>query len=175
MTAIQLGSVAPSALELLESKWPASVDRASVLVTGEAGLAEIVLIPHRQLGGFSLGVFADDGGIDLFWGRITDLSTHDEIDLAARVARIPWSPAWRGAFLERLLAELHRPVRVTVRRPWFRAGLYAEVAIDGRTHDCLLARRGFHGLRDETTSLAADASLPVTLPVPLESWRKWAR
>jgi hypothetical protein len=165
---------AKQVLSCLESNWPASVDPNSVLVTGEGTDVAIVLIPHRQLGGFSLGVWTDFEGIELLWAWVTDLSTHDEIDLGARVARIAWGSDWDITLQRHLSAELERPITVLVRRPRFRRGLYCAITADGRTSSTYIGRPppGFSG--PEMTSLAATKPVSITLSVPLANWRKSA-
>jgi hypothetical protein len=123
MTEIPL--VAAAVMSSLESKWPASVDRESVLVTGEVSDVQIVLIPHRQLGGLCLGVWADSRGVAMLWARVSDLSTHDELDLAPRATRTPWEPDWSALLHEQLRAELERPISVIVSRNLLRYRLYS--------------------------------------------------
>jgi hypothetical protein len=130
-------------------------------------------VPHRQLGGFTLAVFASKRGIDYLWGRVADLSTHDDLDLAARCGRVEWSDTWRAQMQQRLFAELERPIVVIVRRRFFGLGVYACVEIEGK------ARREFIGSPpagysgDETTSLLVSEPLGATFPVPIDNWRKW--
>jgi hypothetical protein len=167
-------SVPGLVLELLEARSPANVDRQSVLVTGEADLASIVLIPHRQLGGYGVAVFAHSPAIEVLWAKVTDLSDHDQLDLGIRIASIPWNAGWETAMRNQLYEELDRQITLVVRRAFLRRALYAVMTIHGRVRSTRigLAPKGYEGA--ETTSLAAGPPIAVSYPIPVENWRKWA-
>jgi hypothetical protein len=105
---------------------------------------------------------------------VTDLSTHDQLDLAPRARRMQWSPDWRVDLRRDLLSEFHRPIRVAVGRRLMRAGLFAEVTIDAKKHYSYLGKPPPTYEGPEETSLAWTTPLSVTMPVPIEASRRWA-
>jgi hypothetical protein len=158
---IELEHFPARVIELLESRWPAAVDRESILVTGESSwptgvdhlyapppgtsiAVQIVLIPHRQLGGFCLGVWADPRGIEMIWSWVTDLSTHDQLDLGLRVARIHWEPNWHARLQQQLFRELERPIVVVVRRRLLSLGVYCSVEFENKEHRSYIGRAPAH-------------------------------
>jgi hypothetical protein len=171
---LDVGRVAEVVLEVVDAQDPRSVDMGSVTISGESTAVEIVLIPHRQLGGFSLGVWADERHIGLFWAAVIDLSTHDEIDLGVTTANIPWTGDWAGALRRSIADELARPITVDVRRGLLGPKLTCSVSVDGKVKTFLVGRAPeAHGGRD-TTTLMSSKPLAIGLPVPLDNWWRWA-
>jgi hypothetical protein len=158
----------------LDANWPASVDRDSVIATGERPDVQIVLIPHRQLGGFCLAVWAVSEGIEFIWSAVTDLSTHDDLDLGIRVASFDADHAWRENLRRQLMAEINRPITVTVRRRLFYQNLYCAIVHDAHSRQVFVSRAPADHEGNETTSLAARDPLSTDSPVPVVNWRKWA-
>ena len=143
-------------------------------MTGEGATVGIVLIPHRQLGGFCLAVVADQRAIELLWARVTDLSTHDQLDLGVNASRVPWTADWPGALEQKLFAELDRPLAIDVMSRLLRRGVYCSVTVGNKARRTFIgqAPAGYAGR--ETTSLAAETPLGVAIPVPMDNWRRWA-
>jgi hypothetical protein len=171
---MDIANLSKEVFEALESNWPASVDRDSVTATGERTRVQIVLIPHRQLGGFCLAVWAVSEGIEFIWAAVTDLSTHDDLDLGIRVASFDADPAWREHLRRQLMAEINRPITVTVRRRLFYRNLYCTIVHDAHPRRVFVMRAPSGHKGNETTSLAARDPLSIDLPVPVANWRKWA-
>jgi len=81
--------------KVLTAEGPANVDRESVTVTGEGATVTIALIPHRDLGGYSLTVSLLPARFLLGWAPVFDLESHDDLDLAEVVT--DWQAAgWPG-------------------------------------------------------------------------------
>ena len=167
-------NVSSLVFETLDSNWPASVERDSVTVTGEGSQADIVLIPHRQLGGFCLAIWANDDGIDFTWAGVTNLSTHDQLDLGLRVARFATDSASHENVRRQLTAEIDRPVSLAVKRRVFYRNLYCTIFHNDRPWRVFVGRApsGYEG--NEITSLGSRNPVKVDLPVPIANWRKWA-
>jgi hypothetical protein len=171
---LSIDNLSTEVFRALESNWPASVDRDSVTATGEHPRVQIVLIPHRQLGGFCLAVWAVSEGIEFIWAAVTDLSTHDELDLGIRVASFDDDPAWRDNLRRQLIGEINRPINVTVRRRLFYRNLYCTILHDAHPRRIFVRRAPSGHEGNETTCLAARDPLSIDLPVPVANWRKWA-
>jgi len=58
----------------LDKLRPENVDSSAVIVTGEGSEVDIVIVPHRDLGGVSLVLWTDSNGTQLMWAGIVDLS-----------------------------------------------------------------------------------------------------
>jgi hypothetical protein len=171
----KVGRIAEVVFEILDVQRPGNVDRESIMVTGERSEVEIVLIPHRQLGGFSLGVWADPGGIDVFWAGVDDLSTHDAIDLGLKVDRVPWNEGWQRQLQDLLTKELARPITLTVKRRPLRRQLECMISVKGRKKTMTIGKAPDARERpDEATTLMGSEPLTAGAPVPLENWRRWA-
>jgi hypothetical protein len=171
---MNVADLSKEVFEALESDWPASVDRDSVVTTGEGARVQIVLIPHRQLGGFCLAVWAVSQGIEFIWAAVLDLSTHDDLDLGIRVASFDADPAWRENLRRQLVAEINRPITVTVSSRLFYRNLYCTIIDEARPRRVFVGRApaGYKG--NETTSLVARDPLSINSPVPVANWRRWA-
>ena len=171
---LEIGRVAEVVLDVVNAEHPGGVDSVSVTITGEGTDVQIVLIPHRQLGGFSLCVWADDRGIDVLWAAVHDLSTHDEIDLGVRTANIPRTGDWAGALRRSIADELARPITVKVRRGLLGHKLTCSISVDGQIKTMLIGRApATRGSLNRTTLMSSNP-LASGVPVPLENWRRWA-
>src|SRR5258706_3366860 len=154
--------------EVFDAQPPANVDRAAVTLTGEGELVGIVLIPHRDLGGYSLILWVDSQHMALGWGAVIDLSRHEDIDMAKWVFQTDSVPALTSA----LSAELERPVRVQLRRTrvlgrWQVRCENAMVRYVAQPSE----RSGERSIEVGTTSLMGAGSLARRWPVPLTEWR----
>ncbi len=165
---------------VLEELRPENVDNSAVTVTGEGHEVEMVIVPHRDLGGVSLVLWTDKNGTQLLWAGIGDLSTHDDIDVGAVVTRIPHEGAWVATLRDAIAAELGRPIRLNYRR----------VLLGGRRIDCSVTAAGKERrlavLRPQLgqrrndprpsdvaiTSLDGGARLSFSVPPSLEEWRR---
>ena len=101
-------------------------------------ISEVMLLPHRDLGGYSLVLWFDAQQLSLMWAGVTDLERHDDLDLGRLASRL--HGANRGsdeAVKAALAAELSRPIHVTlhktrIRRRW---QLSCAVELSGRWSD----------------------------------------
>lgn len=105
---------------VLEQARPENVDPKGPVVTGEGPEVDIVIIPHRDLGGVSMVVWTDTRDARLLWAHVGDLSTHDDLDLGVVAERFPYEAGWHGRLREAIAAELRRPVHLRSRSGWFR-------------------------------------------------------
>src|SRR5260370_35566950 len=65
-----------------------NLNRDAITVTAEGPAVGIVLLPHQDLGGYSLVLRVDDRHVMLVWAGVTDLKYHDDIDRRREVLRI---------------------------------------------------------------------------------------
>jgi hypothetical protein len=164
---------------VLEQLRPQNLDPSAVTLTGEGDSVEIVILPHRDLGGVALVLWTDRNGTELLWAGIGDLSTHDDIDLGVGVARIPHEGTWIAGLADALAGELKRPIRLKQRRGLFgRRRVDCYVTIDSKMNWLAVLRPrsapGVAGRRlpDISTSLASGPELPFSMAPKLESWRR---
>jgi len=153
---------------VLESSRQASVDRDSVVATGEGAETQIVLVPHRQLGGFCLVVWEIAQGAEMWWARVADLSTHDQLDLGIRVRSTDIA-----GLHDNLLEELERPITLMARRRWLGRGLYCAITVAGKVHTTHITQAPAAFTGPEETSLASSKPVSVSVAVPIENWRRW--
>jgi hypothetical protein len=153
---------------VLEQEQPENVDPAGTTLTGEGPEVEIVIVPHRDLGGISLVAWTDQHGARLMWANVGDLSWHDDLDLGVVVTRIPYEGDWRGRLGEALAAELHRPIRLRTRRGLFgapRVECWIETGGKNKRIGVLRPSRNRVGAETEmTTWLAGGPRPPFSLP-----------
>lgn len=176
------------ALELLDQvlklEPPANLDLGSVTVTGEGPAEGIVLIPHRDLGGYSLTMWFSDESMDIGWASVIDLEYHDELDLGKVVTGLK-GPGWGGDEILRsaIRSELQRPIRVQLERTRFfrRWRLRCAVEESGRWYEtrvCLVpkpATATSGRLIDVgVTSLTGPGRPAVHCPVPVDRWHRFA-
>jgi hypothetical protein len=158
---------------------PENVDSTAVTITGEGTEVDIVIVPHRDLGGVSLVLWTDSNGTQLIWAGLVDLSTHDDIDLGEVVKRIPHGSDWGVKLSDAIAAEFSRPIRVNYRRGFLgkpRVDCYITVA----GHDKRLRvlrptssqwRTNSKPLQAAVTSLAAGPPAWFSVPPALDKWR----
>ena len=170
--------------QVLDAERPANIDPASVTVTGEGPEVGIILLPHKDLGGYSLVVWFDTRQLSLLWAGVTDLERHDDLDLGRLAIRL--DGANRGsdeAVKAALTAELRRPIRATlhrtrVRRRW---QLSCAVELSGRWSDAYVCDVATPGIAADKasvdagiTSLKGPGRTEMRWPVPLTAWHRWA-
>jgi len=152
----------------LEQEQPENVDPAGTTLTGEGPEVEIVIVPHRDLGGISLVAWTDQYDARLLWANVGDLSTHDDLDLGVVVARIRYEDDWRRRLGEALAAELVRPIHLRSQRGLFgapRVECWIEAAWKNKRIGVLRPSRSLIGAETEmTTSLAGGPGPPFSLP-----------
>jgi hypothetical protein len=179
--------------KVLAEQAPGQVSPREIFITGEKLDTCIVLVPHHCLGGTSLIVTSRasiparaglEDSVWISWAQVTDLETHDEIDLGKRISTIPWQ---RGDSLPRIasavLGELERPISIRIKRTNENRVIRADYMIttDGREarvgSDVVL--RSWPPWRktlrtQEVTTLRAEAPPSLSFPVPLAGWRRVA-
>jgi hypothetical protein len=121
--------------QVLDTEQPQNVIRESVTVTGEGPAVGIILLPHQDLGGFSLVVWVDERHVILEWAGVTDLKYHEEIDLGREALRLDRSvadgdDAARAAIATEISRPIHAILRKTrIRRQW---QLWCAIQLSGR-------------------------------------------
>jgi hypothetical protein len=176
----------PDVLEIVrlvfDELQPANVDYSAVTVTGEGSEVEIVIVPHRDLGGASLVLWTDKNGTQVLWAGIGDLSTHDDIDLGTLVERIPHGDAWALSLHDALRTEFRRPIRLKYRRGFLgRARIDCYVTVADKENRLVTLRPDTSQLRTELkpsdeaiTNLAAAPCAWFSVAPALEEWRRHA-
>jgi hypothetical protein len=143
-----------------------NVDRTGITVTGEGPEVEIVIVPHRDLGGVSLVAWTDERGVRLVWADVGDLSTHDGLDLGLVVERIPYEGDWQKHFRNAFAAELERPIRLRVRGGLFGARVECWIEEAGKRRRIGTIRPPRDEIRsapDTTTYLAGGPRPPFSV------------
>ena len=170
--------------EVMDAEQPQNIDPASVTVTGEGPEVGIILLPHQDLGGYSLVLWFDARQLSLLWAGVTDLERHDDLDLGRLAVRL--DGAGRGsdeAVKAALTAELRRPIRATLHRTRIRRRwqLSCAVELSGRwsdTYVCDVAPPSIAGSEATVdagiTSLMGPGRTEMRWPVPLTAWHRWA-
>ncbi len=126
----RLDQVADVVRNVIRRVRPANVDEAAITRTGEGPDVSIILVPHRALGGLTLGLWADAKGVQLFWANVGDLSYHDDIDLGITVRELPWADDWEKQLVAALETELRRPIDLRSRKRLLHATLVCTVSSD---------------------------------------------
>jgi len=163
---------------------PQNVKREAVTVSGEGPEVGIVLIPHQDLGGYCLVLWFDKQHLHISWAGVTDLERHDDLDtgrLVLRMDREGWGTD--EAIKTALTAELHRTIRVTVRKTRIRRRWQLWCAVESlnrwlETYIDDVRRPGIelvgNAIEAGTTSLLGPSRPTIRTPVPLPSWHRWA-
>jgi len=170
--------------QVIDAERPRNIDPASVTVTGEGREVGIILLPHQDLGGYSLVLWFDARNLLLLWAGVTDLERHDDMDLGRLALRLEGAN-WGGgeAVKAALTAELRRPIHATLRRTRVRRRwqLFCAIELSGRLSDTYVCDvPPPSGTRVETvvnegiTSLVGPGRTVTRWPVPLEAWHRWA-
>jgi hypothetical protein len=168
----------------MDAAQPRNIDPASVTVTGEGPEVGIILLPHQDLGGYSLVLWFDARHLSLLWAGVTDLERHDDLDLGRLVLRLEGA-SWGSdeALKAALTAELRRPIHVTLRRTRIRRRWQLSCAIEssGRWSDTYVcdvpppSTASVETVVDAgITSLMGPARTVMRWPVPLAAWHRWA-
>jgi hypothetical protein len=126
---VRLAELVSSVLGQVRSE---NVDPAGPTVTNEGPDVEIVIVPHRDLGGISLVAWLDKRSARLLWANVVDLSTHDDLDLGVVVERIALEADWRGRLRGAIAAELDRPIELRTRRGLFGARIECWIVAAGK-------------------------------------------
>ena len=182
-------SVTIQALDLvrraLSAQTAHNVDVDEITVAEEGSEVSIVLIPHRDLGGYALIVSAfKNRFLWLSWGGVMDLRYHDDIDMARRAFDFD-GPGWPDNDTVRAAveAEFKRPIHVTLGRSRLRRRwqLWCAVELSGKLARAFVrdvappSTPGDKGTVElGTTSLVGPERPSVQWPVPLAEWRRWA-
>ena len=170
--------------QVLDAEQPTNVDRASVTVTDYGPQVGAVLVPHQDLGGFSLVLLLLPGHMELLWAGVTDLTYEDDAVTGPRAVRLD-GPDWGGdeAVKAALSAELHRTIHTTMRRTRIlhRWQLSCAIEVSGKVSDVYVrdvqppAGRGGRNVVDTgPTSLSGPDRRVMRWPVPLDVWRRLA-
>ena len=170
--------------ELLEAGQPANIDRGSVTLTGEGPEEGILLVPHRDLGGYSLVLWFSNDGLDVLWASVIDLEYHDELDMGEVVASFK-GDGWLvdDAVKSAIQSELMRPIRVRVKRTRLlrRWRLWCGIEQSGKWEEALACHvpsppPGATGAVVELglTSLMGPARPDIRCPVPVKEWHRRA-
>jgi len=167
--------------QVVDAEQPQNIAPASVTVTGQGPDVGIILLPHRDLGGYSLVLWFDARRLLLFWAGVTDLERHDDLDLGRLAIRL--NDASDEAAIAALTAELHRPIHATLRRTRIRRRwqLSCGVELSGRWSDSYVCDipppsvAGVEAIVDAgSTSLMGPGRTEMRWPVPLAAWHRWA-
>jgi hypothetical protein len=170
--------------EVLDASQPQNLNRASVTVADEGPSVGIILLPHEDLGGYSLVFWVDERHVILSWAGVTDLKRHDDIDLGRQVfgtdrCAQDGDEAVRGALDE----ELRRLIHVTLRRTRIRRRWQLWCALEpatrrSDTYVCDVATpataQADRLLDGGTTSLIGPGRPAIRQTVPLADWHRWA-
>jgi hypothetical protein len=151
---------------VIEQRRPQNVDPGTMFETNEGPEVEIVIVPHRDLGGVSLVAWTDRRRARLLWANVGDLSTHDDLDLGVVVEEIAFEGDWHSRLRDAIAAELDRPIRLRTRRGLFGARIEYWIAAAGKERriGVLRASKDDVGSERETkTSLAGGPRLRFSL------------
>src|SRR5260370_11244623 len=168
----------------MDAEEPESIDPTSVTITGEGPEVGIILLPPRDLGGYSLVLWFDARQLSLLWAGVGDLQRHDDLDLGRLAIRLDGASRDRDEGVRvALTAELRRPIhvmlhRTRIRRRW---QLSCAVELSGRWSDayvCDVAPPSVAGVETivdaGSTSLMGPGRTEMRWPVPLAAWHRWA-
>jgi len=170
--------------KVLDAEQPRNVTPASVTVTGESTEVGIILLPHQDLGGYSLVLWLDDRRAALGWAGLKDLARHDDIDLAHWVSQVNESASDAdSAIRAALAAELDRPIRVTIRKTRIRRRRQRWCAIESSNRwlesyafdvpERDVMQLGREGVVEMTT-LRGPSRPSIQRQPPVTEWRRWA-
>ena len=170
--------------QVMDTEEPQNIDPPSVTVTGEGPEVGIILLPHRDLGGYSLVLWFDAQQLSFMWAGVTDLERHDDLDLGRLASRLHGANRDSDEEVKAALAaELRRPIHVTLHKTRIlrRWQLSCAVELSGRWSDsfvCDVAPPSIAGgaanLDAGITSLMGPGRTEMRWPVPLTAWHRWA-
>ena len=144
-----------------------NVDPTGPTVTNEGPDVEIVIVPHRDLGGVSMVAWVDKRSARLLWANVANLSTHDDLDLGVVIERIALEGDWRSRLREAIAAELNRPIELRTRRGLLGARVECWIVADGKEKRIGVLRPSSARVGPEpdiTTSLAGGPRPPFSFP-----------
>ena len=170
--------------QVLDAEQPQNLDRESVTVTGQGPEVGIILLPHQDLGGYSLVLWFDKQHLMISWAGVTDLERHDDLDLGrltVRMNRQEWES--EDAVKAAVVAEFRRRIRVRVRKTRIRRRWQLWCAVE--TENAWLetyvddvptpdATKIGSVIEAGMTSLLGPSRPTLRWPVPLDSWHRWA-
>jgi len=170
--------------QVVVAERPQNLDPESVTVTGQGPEVGVILLPHQDLGGYSLVLWFDARHLLLSWAGVTDLERHDDLDVGRLATRLQ-GPGWGGdeAVRAAVSAELRRPIHATLRRTLIlrRWQLYCAIELSGRWADTFVcdvpppSSAGVDRIVDAgMTSLIGPDRPVMRRPVPLAAWHRWA-
>jgi len=144
----------------------------------------ILLLPHQDLGGYSLVVSIRERQVIFLWAGVTDLKYHDDIDLGREVLRIDRgaSPG-DDAIAAAIAMELSRPIRVILRQTRIRKRwqLFCSVEMSSRWLESYVADTEEPDIEHTgrevdagVTSLLGPGRPKIRKPVPLAAWHRLA-
>ena len=170
--------------QVVDDHQPMNLNRDAITVTAEGPAVGIVLLPHQDLGGYSLVLWVDDRHVMLVWAGVTDLKYHDDIDLGREVLRIDrGTSAGDDAIAAAMASEFSRPIRVILRKTRIRRRwqLLCAVEVSNRWLETYVADakppetgQGVREVEAGTTSLLGPGRPMIRQPVPLAAWHRWA-
>lgn len=169
---VMLDTVADAVFAELDSRQSRNVDRAAVTVTGEGPEVEIVIVPHRDLGGVSLVVWNDSRATELRWAQIGSLEYHDDIDLGIAVARVEHQGEWKPGLREELRRELRRPISLRGRAGLFGHRIECSIQTTRERRIGVLRGKEARLAGRAVTSLTGGPDLGFSIRIPLEAWRR---
>lgn len=172
------------ARQVVDAQHPENLILEAVTVTGEGPAVGIILLPHQDLGSYSLVIHVEERHVILKWAGVTDLKYHDDIDLGQEVLRLDRGLSDGDAAVRAAIAmEIGRPIHVMLRQTRIRRQwqLWCAIQLSGRwreTYACdTSAPEGVsRGRMVEagTTSLLGPGRPLIRQPVPLAAWHRWA-
>jgi hypothetical protein len=179
-----MSRLAELARQVLYAEQPRNVGPESVTITGEGNEVGIVLLPHRDLGGYSLVLWMDDRRAAVGWAGIADLARHDDIDLARWVLRVDASESDADNPMKvAVAAELDRPIRVMARKTRIRRRWQLWCAIESsnrwlESYVCDVqapdVAQGDRIVEFGMTTLRGPSRPSIQRPPPVGEWRRWA-
>lgn len=170
--------------QVLDAEQPQNLQRESITVTGQGPEVGIILLPHQDLGGYSLVLWFDKEHLLISWAGVTDLERHDELDLGKltfRMNRQGWES--HDAVKAALRAEFRRTIRVRVLKTRIRQRWQLWCAVESKntwleTYVDDVPTPGATKLGSVIeagmTSLLGPSRPTLRRPVPLHSWHRWA-
>jgi hypothetical protein len=170
--------------QALDANQPLNLNRAAVTVVHEGPRVGIILLPHQDLGGYSLVLSIYERQVVFGWAGVTDLKYHDDIDLGREVLRIDrGTAAGDDSIAAAIASEFSRPIRVILRQTRIRKRwqLFCAVERSSRWLESYVA--DIQAPDIEHTGREVDAGITSLLgpgrprirqPVPLAAWHRLA-
>jgi hypothetical protein len=170
--------------QVLDTHQPLNLNRAAVTVVHEGPRVGIILLPHQDLGGYSLVLSIHERQVAFVWAGVTELKYHDDIDLGREVLRIDRSTsAGDDAIAAAIASEFSRPIRVILRQTRIRKRwqLLCAVEVSNRCLESYVADAEAPDIEHTgrevdagITSLLGPGRPTIRQPVPLAAWHRLA-